>query len=64
MAADAFSFHITVLWLKPEIEIVSRDRGEDYASVQIEGGSCRIRKRYLPFFASYCEKSSSPDHLT
>ena len=32
--------------------------------VQIEGESCRIRKRYLPFFASYCEKSSSPDHLT
>ncbi len=50
--------------LHPEIEIVSRDRGEDYASVQIEGESCRIRKRYLPFFASYCEKSSSPDHLT
>ena len=30
MAADAFSFHITVLWLKPEVEIVSRDRGGVY----------------------------------
>jgi len=31
MAADAFSFHITVLWLKPSVEIVSRDRGTTYA---------------------------------
>src|SRR6266852_2691083 len=53
-------------WLsaRPEIDLVSRDRGGEYAAVQIEGESCRIRKRYLPFFASYCEKSSSPDHLT
>ena len=32
MAADAFSSHITVLWLKPEIEVVSRDRGGEYAA--------------------------------
>jgi hypothetical protein len=51
-------------WLKshPDIDIVSRDRASAYADVQIEGESCRIRKRYLPFFASYCQKSCSPDH--
>lgn len=38
----------------PEIELVSRDRGGGYAAVQMEGESCRIRKRYLPFFALYC----------
>src|SRR2546427_9871170 len=31
MAADAFSFHITVLWLKPEVQVVSRDRASAYA---------------------------------
>src|SRR5258708_25985422 len=30
--------------------------------VQMEGESCRFRKRYLPFFTSYCQKSNSPDH--
>ncbi len=53
-------------WMRqqPDLMVVSRDRGGAYASVQMEGESCRIRKRYLPFFAPYCEKSSSPDHLT
>ena len=37
MAADAFSSHITVLWLKPEIEVVSRDRAEDYAAAARKG---------------------------
>ncbi len=52
------------MWHHPDITVVSRDRGSEYAKVQMEGESCRIRKRYLPFFAPYCEKSSSPDHLT
>src|SRR5258706_8246396 len=43
-------------WMKthPEITHVSRDRSSEYASVQIEGESCRFRKRYLPFFAPDC----------
>jgi len=53
-------------WMRkhPEIEVVSRDRGGEYASVQIEGESCRIRKKYLPLFGPYCEKNSPLDHLT
>src|SRR6266849_4893576 len=51
-------------WMRKPLDlmVVSRDRGGAYASVQMEGESCRIRKRYLPFFASYCQKSNSPDH--
>src|SRR5258708_38913001 len=37
MAADAFSFHITVLWLKPEVDIVSRDRGKEFAKAATVG---------------------------
>src|SRR6266566_857560 len=37
MAADAFSFHITVLWLKPEVDIVSRDRGKEFAKAATLG---------------------------
>jgi hypothetical protein len=53
-------------WMQahPEIKLVSRDRGGDYATVQIEGESCRIRKKYLPLFGPYCEKNSPLDHLT
>ncbi len=43
-------------WMRklPDLMVVSRDRGGEYASVQMEGESCRFRKRYLPFFAPYC----------
>ena len=53
-------------WLlaHPGVELVSRDRGGDYAKVQIEGESCRIRKKYLPLFGPYGEKNSPLDHLT
>src|SRR2546428_11470508 len=37
MAADAFSFHITVLWLKPEVDIVSRDRGKEFTKAATMG---------------------------
>jgi transposase len=37
MAADAFSLHITVLWLKPEIDIISRDRAGEYATAARKG---------------------------
>src|SRR5258706_14167616 len=43
MAADAFSFHITVLWLKPEIDLVSRDRGGEYASAAASGAPQAIQ---------------------
>jgi hypothetical protein len=32
MALRLLSFHIPVLWLKPEVDVVSRDRGGDYAA--------------------------------
>src|SRR5256712_7874441 len=40
-------------WMRQQLDlmVVSRDRGGAYASVRIEGESCRIRKRYLPCFA-------------
>ena len=43
-------------WLSthPEIQVVSRDRASAFAAVQMEGESCRFRKRYLPFFAPDC----------
>ena len=37
MALCLLSFHIPVHWLKPEIELVSRDRGGDYASAAATG---------------------------
>jgi transposase len=37
MAADAFSCHITVLWLKPSVQIVSRDRSSEYAAAIKKG---------------------------
>jgi hypothetical protein len=37
MAADAFSFHITVLWLKPGVQIISRDRGGAFADGARQG---------------------------
>jgi transposase len=45
-------------WLKrhQEIEVVSRDRASAYADVQMEGETCRFRKKYLPLFASYWQK--------
>ena len=53
-------------WMRhqPDLMVVSRDRGSEYASVQIEGESCRFRNKYLPLFGSYCEKSNPLDHLT
>ena len=43
-------------WLRahPTVRVISRDRATDYAAVQMEGESCRFRKRYLPFFAPDC----------
>jgi hypothetical protein len=37
MALCLLSFHIPVLWLKPEIEIISRDRGGGYAAAARKG---------------------------
>jgi transposase len=39
-------------WMRdnPEIAVVSRDRASTYAKVQMEGESCRFKKRYLPLF--------------
>ena len=37
MALRRLSFHIPVLWLKPEIDLVSRDRGGEYAAGAREG---------------------------
>lgn len=53
-------------WMRhqPDLAVISRDRGGEYASVQIEGESCRFRNKYLPLFGSYCEKISSRDHST
>jgi len=31
--------------------------------LQMEAVLCRFRNKYLPLFGSYCEKSSSLDHL-
>src|SRR6266568_1338096 len=37
-------------WMRqhPDIFVISRDRGSEYASVQIEGESCRFRNKYWP----------------
>jgi len=45
-------------WMKghPEIDVVSRDRGEEYAAVQMEAVHCRFRNKYLPLFGPYCWK--------
>jgi len=50
-------------WMKghPEIDVVSRDRGEEYAAVQMEAVHCRFRNKYLPLFGPYCWKSGSSD---
>jgi hypothetical protein len=50
-------------WLlaHPGVEVISRDRGASYLKVQMEGESCRIRKKYLPHFAQYCAIWGSPD---
>src|SRR5437899_10019294 len=37
MAPHRLPFLIPVLWLKPEIALVSRDRGEDYAAAARKG---------------------------
>jgi transposase len=37
MALRRLSFHIPVLWLKPEIDIVSRDRSSEYAAAIKKG---------------------------
>src|SRR6266480_2368813 len=37
MAPHLLPFLILVLWLKPEVEIVSRDRGGDYAAAAKKG---------------------------
>ena len=50
--------------LHPEIEIVSEIEEENMQPLQMEDEVCRIRKRYLPFLTSYCEKSSFPDYWT
>jgi hypothetical protein len=43
----------TADWMRrhPEIAYVSRDRGKDYAKVQVEDKLCRFRKEGLPLFA-------------
>jgi transposase len=42
-------------WMKahPGVKVVSRDRGVTYADVQMEGESCRFKKKYLPLSALY-----------
>ena len=37
MALRLLSFHIPVLWLKPDITVVSRDRGSGYAKAAMLG---------------------------
>src|SRR6266568_3895615 len=39
-------------WMRQQLDlmVVSRDRGGTYASVQIEGESCRFRNKYWPLF--------------
>ncbi len=37
MALRRLSFHIPVLWLKPEIEVISRDRASSYADAARQG---------------------------
>ncbi len=37
MALGLLSFHIPVLWLKPEVDIISRDRGGNYAAAAKKG---------------------------
>jgi len=47
MALRFPSFHIPVLWLKPEIVLVSRDRGGDYAS-------CKWKEKVAAFGTNTC----------
>ncbi len=37
MALRLLLFHIPVLWLKPEIDVISRDRGGEYAAAARKG---------------------------
>ncbi len=37
MALRRLSFHIPVLWLKPEIKVISRDRAGEYADAARQG---------------------------
>src|SRR5260221_14371082 len=48
MAADAFSFHITVLWSKPGVKMVSRDRGGAYAR------SCKWKEKVAALGRDTC----------
>jgi transposase len=43
MAADAFSFHITVLWLKPGVEVIGRDRAGTYAQGARKGAPTALQ---------------------
>lgn len=48
-------------WLieHPGVELIARDRANAFADVRMEGENCHIQKKYLPFFASFCQKRRS-----
>ena len=49
-------------WMRQQLDlmVVSRDRGGEYASVQMEAELCRFRKEVLPQKAPFCSKDGSP----